>query len=61
MGARKHPDTVKALQRVMDGKMTVLEAARAYGLHPTTLWKAKQRLVGKSLTSEVAKPLPDIA
>ena len=39
MGARQHPDTAKALQRIIDG-LPVKDAAILYKLHPTTLWKA---------------------
>ena len=43
MGARQHPDTAKALARIAAG-LTVLEAAKLFKIHPTTLWKARAKI-----------------
>jgi hypothetical protein len=45
MGAKQHPDTAKAIERILKG-LPVKDAAILYKLHPTTLWKALRKLKG---------------
>ena len=59
MGARQHPDTAKALKRIAAG-MKVGDAAKVFGIHRDTLYKALRKLkrVRELPTKEWVDTLP---